>query len=1202
MSTPESAGTPHCPQCGTDLPGDAPAGHCPHCLLRASIETSRDHSLSGQDPTLVFQRHVGDYELIAEIARGGMGVVYRARQRSLGRLVAVKMLLGGEFAGPDEVRRFQREAEAAARLRHPNIVAIHEFGWWEGQRFLAMELIQGRSLADWVRDGPMPSRRAAGYLRAVAEAVAFAHAQGILHRDLKPSNVLIDAASDQPRITDFGLAKHLEQDRSGPADSGALDRLTLSGYALGSPAYMAPEQAAGSANIGPGTDVYALGALLYHLISGRPPFQSDSIAATLRQVLESDPVPPRQLNPSIPLDLQTVCLKCLEKSPDRRYPSAWAFVEELDRFLAHVPIQARPLGLGARVAKFCRRRPAIAVLGLAVLALAVTIPVIATIAAWRVAAAREAENLERQRFIAANRELRHAVSLLELQRAEEAFRAHDPSVAVAHLASLLRREPTNQVAASRLVSALVDGRWISRAGPAVPHGHGVRMVAFSPDDRQILSVTRTSRVDLREASTGRLRFTLAHEGPVVSGRFSPDGRRLVTASFDGTARVWSSDNGAPLIPPLRHAGPVRWAEFSPDSQRLVTASDDHTAVVWNAVDGARIHTLSHPGSKVVRACFRPDGNQIATATERGEIRLWTVESGETRASMSGLLGQVHALTYSPDGLKLAAAGDGGRAMVWSVADPQAPGLTLHHAVWAPVWHITFSPDSAVVLTAAEDTVARLWDAATGFPLSTQLVHEGGVVYAAFSPDGTRVVTTSADVSARLWDWRSGQRQGQPMRHRDPVRWAAFTSDGRGLITASDDETTQYWRLPSHVQPTVEIRHSQGVTVAEFLENHSQIFTASLDQTARLWDARTGESFGEPMQAPAAILCAGVDPDSALAALGCIDGSVGVWDLRIRQRLAEFRGHTAPIQSVRFSQDAKAIVTASEDGSARVWQPLSGQPITPPLAHLAAVRAADFSSDGRRVATASDDASARVWDASTGHPVTPPLRHGDHVKGVHFSRDGLRIVTASTDNTARIWDVASGRVLVPPLQHERIVEAAWFTPDDRRVVTVSQDRTARVWDADTGQALTPPLLHSSAVSHLVLSRDGRRMLTGAWNSLARVWDVETGLPLSEWFDTAGFPTAIAFDASGHWIATCSQSGMVRCRRVPTPPVPVPGWFMDLAEAVAGTRVSERGHLELLPHGEFESASMAGSKPDQEGFYERVGRWIQADPSQRPSTPY
>ena len=318
------------------MPDPVLSGHCPQCLIRTSLTAAFSPTEPSLDAPLVFLRSFGDYELLEEVARGGMGVVYRAWQRSLKRQVAVKMLLAGEFASAAFVRRFRQEAEAAANLRHPNIVSIYEVGQHDGQHFFSMEFIAGPNLAELVRERPLPARAAAAYLKTIAEAVAFAHKHGTLHRDLKPSNVLIDPVTDQPRITDFGLARRF-------ADSESLSQtqsearsweLTRTGQALGSPAYMAPEQASGRATVGPAADLYSLGALLYHLITGRPPFQSDTIAETLRQVQEQEPIAPRRLNPTVPEALQTICLKCLEKEPARRYASAQALADDLGRFLA----------------------------------------------------------------------------------------------------------------------------------------------------------------------------------------------------------------------------------------------------------------------------------------------------------------------------------------------------------------------------------------------------------------------------------------------------------------------------------------------------------------------------------------------------------------------------------------------------------------------------------------------------------------------------------------------------------------------------------------------------------------------------------------------------------------------------------------------------------------------------------------------------
>ncbi len=344
-----------CPVCGNPRPPDAPAGLCPVCLLKTDSTANPPSKGPPGEPistltigpeAFVRVRYFGDYELLEEIARGGRGVVWKARQSSLNRTVAVKMILAGKLAGEAEVQRFRREAEAAANLQHPNIVAIHEVGEHEGQHYYSMDYVQGRDLAALVREsGPLPSARAAECLKTIAEAVHFAHHRGTLHRDLKPQNVLMDAAG-VPHIADFGLAKFVERD----------DSLTKTGATMGSPSYMPPEQAAGHFDqVGPHSDVYSLGAILYELLTGRPPFRAETAVATMRLVMESDPVPPRKLNPGVPPDLETICLKCLEKNPVRRYPSANALAEELGRFLKHEPIQAVPVSAIRKTESWVRR-------------------------------------------------------------------------------------------------------------------------------------------------------------------------------------------------------------------------------------------------------------------------------------------------------------------------------------------------------------------------------------------------------------------------------------------------------------------------------------------------------------------------------------------------------------------------------------------------------------------------------------------------------------------------------------------------------------------------------------------------------------------------------------------------------------------------------------------------------------------------------
>ncbi len=415
-------------ECGAALV-DALGNRCPCCLLGLGLMTddvsepthapAADDAVEAHSPVL---DTFGDYELLHEIAHGGMGVVFKARQRSLGRVVAVKMIRAGRLASAEEIERFRAEAEMAAHLQHPHIVAIYEVGEQGGQHFYSMEYVEGRCLADLIVTRPLPLRRAAAYVRTIADAVHYVLAHGILHRDLKTSNVLIDSL-DQPRITDFGLAKRLP---------GSRDR-TPSAPALGTPGYMAPEQAAGKARlVTTGADVYGLGAILYDVLTGRPPFIGDSTLGTLRQVIEQDPQGLRKLNPQVDHDLEIICLKCLEKDPARRYGSAAALAEDLDRWLQHKPIRARRVGPGRRALKWARRWPAVATL-IATLSVATA----AFVGQLAISPARVQEALTRMRI-----------------RAAEDYFADNPSIALAYLACALRDNPAKHVAAERLLAAL----------------------------------------------------------------------------------------------------------------------------------------------------------------------------------------------------------------------------------------------------------------------------------------------------------------------------------------------------------------------------------------------------------------------------------------------------------------------------------------------------------------------------------------------------------------------------------------------------------------------------------------------------------------------------------------------------------------------------------------------------------------------------
>ncbi len=498
-----------CPQCGATLPDEGWQGLCPRCLVRVSVgapphggktETQNLESDLGR------VRYFGDYELFEEIARGGMGVVYKARQVSLNRVVALKMILSGQFATAADVQRFRTEAEAAANLSHPNIVAIHEVGLHEGQHYFSMDFVDGKNLAELVREGPLSARQAAQYIQVIADAIHYAHEKGILHRDLKPSNVLIDPF-DQPRVTDFGLAKKFGVSPSGGKDAqtaevGTPNDLTQSGQLLGSPNFMPPEQAAARrGKIGPHSDVYSLGAMLYHLLTARPPFVAETVAETLQQLLDAEPVSPRLLNSSVPRDLETICLKCLEKEPGRRYESARELALDLRRFLNHEPVLARPPTALYRFQKLARRNK-VAFTAVAVILLALVTGLgVATWGLMRERAARAraeaAEKAAKAQFVRSDRVADFLTNMLMGVRPSVAL-GRDTMLlrdildrAAERLEKDLKDEPLIEAALREMIaSAFIDLAEFPRAETmarqslllrqkVLPHDHGLVATALA---------------------------------------------------------------------------------------------------------------------------------------------------------------------------------------------------------------------------------------------------------------------------------------------------------------------------------------------------------------------------------------------------------------------------------------------------------------------------------------------------------------------------------------------------------------------------------------------------------------------------------------------------------------------------------------------------------------------------------------------------
>ncbi|XXY45169.1 protein kinase [Sorangium sp. So ce269] len=581
------------------------------------------------------------------------------------------------------------------------------------------------------------------------------------------------------------------------------------------------------------------------------------------------------------------------------------------------------------------------------------------------------------------------------------------------------------------------------------------------------------------------RAVLSHQALVVYARYSPDGRRIVTACSDATARVWNADGtGEPVI--LRgHQGRVASAVFSPDGKRIATASDDRTLRIWSADGSGEPVVLRGHTDGVTSAAFSPDGERIATASYDGMVRVWNADGTGEHRVLGGHEGVIYSAAFSPDGQRIVTASHDKIARVWSADGTGKPLLLRGHEL--RLTSAEFSPDGERIVTASYDKTARVWNAdGTGEPV-VLLGHEEVVYSAAFSPDGKRIVTASYDKTARVW---TADGKGEPMvlgGHADGVRSAAFRADGKRIVTASHDRTARVWDVDGTNEPRILRGHKDRVYSAAFSPDGKRIVTGSTDGTARAWSAdRTGEPLVVLRGHEGPVSSAAFSPDSERIVTASHDKTARVWNADGAAELMVLRGHEDEVHWAAFSADGKRIVTASYDGTVRVWNADgTGRPMVL-RGHEDGVASAVFSPDGKRIVSASWDTTARVWNADgAGEPVV--LRgHEQGVRSAMFSPDGKRIVTASYDGTARVWNADGAGEPVVLRGHENWVNSAAFSPDGKRIVTTSQDKTTRVWNADgTGE---PMVLRGSdaAVNDAAFSPDGKRIVTASDDKIARVW--------------------------------------------------------------------------------------------------------------------
>jgi len=935
------------------------------------------------------------YELLGEIARGGMGRILRARDRRLDRPVAIKQLL---VSSPRLAALFEREVRLTARLQHPSIVSIHEAGVLPGGELMyVMKLVPGRALRDVLREPRTVAQRLAHLpvVIAIADALAYAHQQRVIHRDLKPGNVLVGEFGEVV-VIDWGLAKELGEAPSpleGVAD--ALEHATAG--AMGTPAYMAPE-AARAEPVDQRADVYAIGAILYEALTGAPPYGGADAAAILAAVREGPPAPIEQRAPGVPYDLAAIVAKAMAREPAARYPSARELADELRRFQTGQLVSAHAYSLGERARRWLRRHRAPVVVAMAALAVVVALT-------W-FGFARIVE----QRDVAAERadRLTLARARLELDR--------DPAAALATLATLPARSP--HWAAARVIAADAEARGV----PARLDGGGVDVVAIASEGARAL-VGDDAAVHVRSAA-GEL-ATLGCAAPPVAIAASADGGTIAIVDAGGAVRVWSL--ATPAVPVLAVAGARASARvaIATDGSAIVVTGRDLGVRAWSVPGGVELWR-DDAARDVEHAAIGPGGGVIVLASgERVELR-----GAVTRSLIAPAA--VVALAVGPGGEALAiATADGGVR----IEDLESGAVTMTARQDVPATALAFAASAPILVTAADRGVrlysrdGRLVRALGGL--------RGPATAVAISADATEVAAADA---RGAWVW-SGLDADQARLAGPSAAGVEVAVAGKLAVTVAEDGTVWTWSLADRAGRELG-RHAAPARALAISRDGARAVTTGDDRTVRLWElaAGTGRVLGSHQGAGLAVAFA---PAGDAAASGGADRAVRLFELGGDGRV--LGRHAGAVLAVAFTPDGARVVSIGDEPAAMVWPRAGGAPRV--VVHASAVTALAISPDGREAATGTRGGEVLRWAIDGGEPRVV-ARHAGPVRDLAWSPDGGRVASASDDGSALIVD-ASGRT-VTLSGHDDFVRRVAFAPDGRAVVTAGEDGRVRLWDPSSGE--------------------------------------------------------------------------------------------------------------------------------------------------------